>query len=981
LTIYPTEVNISYYLEFVQTLFPLDSTKNIIGGYVMAISETKYTRLLKLLKTHIPESRLITNDLLLRAYSIDASVYRLIPKLVIIADNENEISFILKKCNDLTIPVTFRAAGTSLSGQALTDSVLIKLSANWVSAEVLNNGKTIQLQPGVIGARANRFLSSFGKKIGPDPASIDAAMIGGIAANNASGMCCGTTENSYQTLSGLKLVFANGEILNTENIESRTAFKSNNKVLLNQLKEIGNRIKNNPDAAEKIKNKFKIKNTTGYAVNSFIDFSDPIDILQHLIIGSEGTLAFISSITYNTVVDYRYKSCCLLFFNTAEEALETIPLLIKRNIAVGELMDYMSLKSVKDKPGMPEYLQNIGDGVVALLTEVKADDYETMQREILVLKEDLKQLKIVFSSGFTNNSDDYKLLWKIRKGLLPTVGAIRNQGTTLIIEDIAFPPKYLSPGFTGLRKTLIKHGYEDAIIFGHALAGNLHFVFTQDFDDTKEVARYSAFIEELTTMVVEDYNGSLKAEHGTGRNMAPFVEMEWGEFIYKIMEDIKTAFDPKHILNPGVILNSDKDIHLKNFKSTPVTNDIIDKCIECGYCEPRCPSAELTFTPRQRIRAWRDIISAKNIGNKNKLYKEYEKTFNYYGEATCAADGLCAVRCPIDIDTGSLVKYLRETKTTALGRYIAQFIADHLKAVVSILRNILKLELFAYKVFGFSALRGITKLMYYATFKKMPLWGDFMPGPSLFSLKQKGIIKKDSPKIVYFPTCLTRAMGPAVKENKKASMIDTTMEVLGKMGYEVFFPDNLGNLCCGMPWASKGYKKQGQQKLNELTEALFKISANGKIPVICDASPCAARIKEAVGDRMEMMDQIDFIDKYIVDKVSLEQQNKTIALHSTCTVIKGELAEKLKNIARICAKEVIISEDVECCGFAGDRGFSYPELNKSALRALRPSLPEHCHEGISTSKSCEIGLSREGGINYNSLMYLVNDSMENDYME
>lgn len=942
----------------------------------MANSGKNYKKLITLLKVKIPESRLITNNLLLRAYSIDASVYRLIPKLVIIADNEKEISFILKNCYTLSIPVTFRAAGTSLSGQALTDSVLIKLSANWISAKVSDKGQTIQLQPGVLGSRANRYLASYGKKIGPDPASIDAAMIGGIAANNASGMCCGTAENSYQTLKSLRLVFANGEILDTEDEKSRKAFSNNNKVLINNLEDLCNRIKKNPKAAAKIKHKFKIKNTTGYTVNSFIDFSDPIDILQHLIIGSEGTLAFISSITYNTVIDFKYKSCCLLFFNTAEEALKTIPLLLDRGIDVGELMDFMSLKSVQNKPGMPEYLQNVKEGVVALLTEVKADDYKTMQKEILELEEDLKQLNIIFSSGFTNNSDEYKLLWKIRKGLLPTVGAIREQGTTLIIEDIAFPPKNLSPGFTGLRMALDKHGYEDSIIFGHALAGNLHFVFSQNFDDPIEVARYSAFINELTTMVVKDFDGSLKAEHGTGRNMAPFVEMEWGEFIYKIMEDIKTTFDPKQILNPGVILNNDQEIHLKYFKNTPVANEIIDKCIECGYCEPRCPSGELTFTPRQRIRAWRDIISAKNSSDKNKMYREYEKTFDYYGEATCAADGLCAVRCPIDIDTGSLVKYLRETKTTAFGRFIAQILADHLKVLVSMLRNILRLELFAYKILGNRILGIITKIMHYSTFKKMPLWGNFMPGPSLFTLKQRGNITKNSPKIVYFPTCLTRAMGPAVKENKKASMIDTTMEVLGKMGYEVLFPENLGSLCCGMPWSSKGYKKQGQQKLDELTDALFKISNNGKIPVICDASPCAARIKDNVGDRMKMMDQIDFVDEYILDKVPLKQQNKTIALHSTCTVIKGELAEKLKKISRACAKEVIIPEDVECCGFAGDRGFNYPKLNKSALRALKPSIPENCHEGISTSKSCEIGLSREGGINYNSLMYLVKDSMK-----
>lgn len=935
----------------------------------------KYRELYQRLSQKIPEKRLVTDELLLNAYSIDASVYRLIPKMVIFAESEEEISTILQSCNELEVPATFRAAGTSLSGQALSDSVLIKLGSGWNGSEILEDGKKIRLQPGVIGSQANRALKFYGTRIGPDPASIDAAQIGGIAANNASGMCCGTAQNSYQTVKDLKLVFANGDKLDTSDAISVEEFKVKNSALINKISLISEKLRENPAAAEKIREKFKIKNTTGYSVNAFVDFSDPMEILKHIIIGSEGTLAFISSITYETVTDYNHKAACLLFFKDAKEALKTIPLLINRGIDVGELMDYISLLSVKDKPGMPDYLQKVQPGTLAILTEVKGDSHEDLDRQIAVIEEDFKSLDILHSSGFTSDPDEYKLLWKIRKGMLPSVGGVREKGTSLIIEDVAFPPDHLADGVVELRELLIKHDYTDGIIFGHALAGNVHFVVTQDFDNEKEVKRYSDFIDELTDMVVNKHKGSLKAEHGTGRNMASFVEMEWGEFIYGLMKEIKEAFDPKQILNPGVILNDDREVHLKNFKSTPVTHETIDNCIECGYCEPRCPSAEITFSPRQRIRAWRDINSLKNDKKREQLFKDCEKVFAYYGDKTCAADGLCGVRCPLDINTGLMVKYVREIKTTAAGRIVAQFMADNMRFVVGGLRSLLRLELFAYKFLGNRLLGWITKGMYYLSFKKMPLWGDFMPGPSEYSLRQRAEVTAESPKIVYFPTCLTRAMGPAVRENKKASLINTTMDVLGEMGYEVIFPEGLGDLCCGMPWASKGYKKQGRQKLDELTEALFKASENGKYPVICDASPCAARVKEAVGDRMIMLDQIDFVDRYMMDLIPLKQQRKTIALHSTCTIHKADLVGKLKNIAMACADEVIIPEDVECCGFAGDRGFTVPELNKNALRTLKEAIPENCEEGISTSKSCEIGLSRESEINYNSLMYLVKDSM------
>ena len=245
-----------------------------------------YQALKESLAEFILDSRLITDPLRLLTWGTDASFYRLVPKLAVVVESEDEVVRLLRECARHKTPVTFRAAGTSLSGQAITDSVLMLLGENWRRCEVGPGAETISLQPGVVGAVANRRLARFGRKIGPDPASIDAAMIGGIAANNASGMCCGTAQNSYQTLDGLRIVMADGTVLDTRDAASRAAFLTQKRDLVHDLDALGQATRANEALAARIRHKFRIKNTTGYSLNALVDFTDPIDILAHVMIGS-----------------------------------------------------------------------------------------------------------------------------------------------------------------------------------------------------------------------------------------------------------------------------------------------------------------------------------------------------------------------------------------------------------------------------------------------------------------------------------------------------------------------------------------------------------------------------------------------------------------------------------------------------------------------------------------------------------------------
>ncbi|MCK5732203.1 MAG: FAD-binding oxidoreductase, partial [Tenericutes bacterium] len=530
----------------------------------------------------IPKEKIYTDELNRLAYGTDASFYRLIPEIVVKVKSTEEVQFVITKCNEMKVPVTFRAAGTSLSGQAISDSVLMVTERDWRGYKISNDKQFISLEPSVIGSFANAYLKPYNKKIGPDPASIDNATLSGVAANNASGMTSGTKYNIYNTLAGMKIIFSDASILDTTDEKSKEEFSQTHESFLNSIKELSAEIKGNSQLSNRIAEKYKMKNTTGYSLNALTEFDDPFDIISHLMIGSEGTLGFIANVKLKTINEFPNKATSLIIFKDIKSACEAIPIFQDMPVNAAEIMDRVALRSVENKEGIPKELRGLQEEATALLIQISSEDPDDIQKYIDEITKGIEHLPKEFPVKFTNNPKEYKILWEVRKGLFPSVCATRDAGTTVIIEDVNFPIAQLSDAVLDLKDLFKKHKYDETIIWGHSLAGNIHFVFAVDFKLEKEVKRYESFMNDVTKLVVEKYDGSLKAEHGTGRNMAPFVEYEWGSEAYEIMKRIKTIFDPQNILNPGVLLNNDKQIHLKNLKPTPIASPIVDKCIECG---------------------------------------------------------------------------------------------------------------------------------------------------------------------------------------------------------------------------------------------------------------------------------------------------------------------------------------------------------------------------------------------------------------
>ena len=930
---------------------------------------TKYVSFLKEIRSFVPEERIYTDELRRLAWGSDAGFYRLIPQIIIRSDSEKEISQLLALAKAKHLPVTFRAAGTSLSGQAISDSILIVAGKHWEKYDILDNGMKIRLQPGIIGQRVNDLLRPYGRKFAPDPASIKSAMVGGIVMNNASGMNCGTHANSDKMLLSARIVLADGTVLDTGDEESKKQFAEKKPEFVQKIKDLRDEVRKNGKLCERIKYKYAIKNVTGLNILPFVRFDAPFDIITHLMVGSEGTLAFLSEVTMNTEFDYPFKASAMLYFKEIKEACKAVVAMKKLVNAKGEwivksaeLLDKKSLASVND---------TTGENLTAILTETKASTKEELQQYIAQIEDCLKQFTTFTPVRFTDDPKEYGKFWAMRSGVFPAVGGTRKLGTTCLIEDVAFHIEDLPEATADLQDLIARHGYDDACIYGHTLEGNYHFIINQSFKTAEDVKKYERLMDDVKTLVVDKYDGSLKAEHGTGRNMAPFVRYEWGDDAFAVMKAVKELFDPDGLLNPGVIFNDDPECHIKHFKPLPLTNPLVDRCIECGFCEVNCLTCGFALSSRQRIIIQREIARLKATGEDNERLKALVKGYKYWGNKTCAGDGLCSTSCPMHINMGELTHVIRQQEMPegSMGYKIGNFAANHFAGLKAALRPVLTMADTAHTVLGTKAMSALTGGMH--SLLNIPLWTPAMPKAFHVDKHLEAKQPKEKNKVVYFPSCINQTMGLPHKSPEEMALINKMVSLLNKAGYEIVFPKNMDKLCCGTIWESKGMMDIADRKSKELEEALWAASEEGKWPVLCDQSPCLHHMRETI-KKMHLYEPAEFIYTFLRDRLSFTPINEPVAIHITCSMRRMGLGDTIVALAKLCSTDVFVPEEVGCCGFAGDRGFTHPEVNKYALRKLRPQLEKKgIRMGYSNSRTCEIGLTTNSGIPYESIVYLV----------
>jgi D-lactate dehydrogenase len=884
------------------------------------------------------------------AFANDASVYRLVPRAVVFPTSIPEVQLLFRLARERGVPIVFRAAGTSLSGQAITDGILVVVSRHWRRFSIEEDGWRVRFEPGVLAGLLNQHLRPHGTKIGPDPASIEACMMGGILANNSSGMCCGVEQNAYRTLRSIRVVLAEGAVVDTALPDADARLAQEAPRVARGLAELRRKILSNGALTERIRAKYRSKNTMGYSLNAFVDFERPIDILAHLMIGSEGTLGFIAEGVLDTVPDPPLKYTGLLFFPDLTDACASIAALRDAGARTLELMDRASLRAVAGQPGVPAAVRELPERATALLAEYQCADEATLAARRDAVEPLLARLPLLAQPEFTRDPARQAALWRVRRGIIPSVGAVRPRGTSFIMEDVVFPVPRLAAAVSELRLLLDSYGYNDASVFGHAKDGNLHFVLTQAFERQSDVTRYDGLMHSLADLVVGRYDGALKAEHGTGRNMAPFVLTEWGEAACAIFREIKELFDPHGILSPGVILNFDPQAHVQHLKDLPAVESEVDACIECGFCERICPSRDLTLTPRQRIVVRREMARLRARPQGDEL-AELERDYVYAGLDTCATDGLCSLACPVGIDTGALVKRLRHEAHGDVVEEIAAIFAARFGVVEALARLALGTGHVLARLIGPGRIPWVGNLPPVA------------PRPSAGG--------EAHPTAVLFPSCASRVLATADGE----PMADVVAGVSRRGGAPLLVPDARG-LCCGLAFSSKGFRAAAAVALGRTIERLWDWSGQGALPVVVDASPCALTLKTAAGRhaKLSILDGVEHAARLVAAGLAPRARRKSVVLHPPCSLRRMGLVGELERVARACADEVVIPITAGCCGSAGDRGLAFPELTRAALAPLSAELGRRTSDAfVSSSRTCEIGLSRESGHTFHSFWHLFEE--------
>ncbi|KAA6230878.1 FAD-binding oxidoreductase [Campylobacter sp. LR291e] len=914
--------------------------------------------------------------LLRYAYGIEASCYNYTPQVVINANNEKEIQKIFKLANKHKTSITFKAAGTSLSGQASCGGVLVIANSHFKDIKLNEDASIIDCDCGVIGEEANNALKGFDKKIGPDPATISSALIGGIFNNNSSGMCCGVEENSYHTVSSIRVILPCGSILDTSDALSIRRFLKTRGSLVESILKLREELLEDRKLCELIRHKFKIKNTTGYSINALLDFENIKDILNHLFIGSEGTLGFVSKVRYKSVKDYKFKGCALLFFKNLDETSKVVVKLASLGrdlVNAAEMMDYACLNAVKDYEGVPSIVKECQKDYTCILLQSVSDSKEGLDKNLQIIKENLKEYDMAFEPLFSVDEKEQINWWKIRKGLLPIVAGVRKKGSSVITEDICFHIEDFCDGAAFIKELFKEFGFDDnGVIFGHALSGNLHFIITPNLSDKTQYENFAKLVVKMSEKV-SLMKGSIKAEHGTGKMVAPFVELEWGKKAYLLNVKIKELFDPNYLLNPDVIITKNKDIYKQNLKdmveieNLPNIKEMINKCIECGFCEKHCPSREITLTPRQRISVLREVARLNNKSlhkEANKLLKEYE----YFGVNTCAICSRCLELCPLNIDTAQIALDLRKSLNKDLEKNAIK-LYENLDKKLILAKKGLKIYHQTSKIFNPKFISSLS-LRVKKLNSKIPFIPVKMPLANNYELKSSFEFEE---KIIYFSACTNRLFKPNLEFNKNKSLQEVFENLCKKAKISVLYPPNLPKLCCGKMFSN--FDNLQESNINRLKNMLESLSENGKFSIVLDHSSCYYELlKKFEGSNLKVLDISEFLFQ-ISSKLKIQKTDKKILVHKLCLLKKAKKDEFIEKLARMCSDEVELIKSFECCGFAGDKGFFVPELNQSSTKYLKDESLDF-DLGVSSSATCEIGLNSYSKIEFVNIAFLLDSLSE-----
>ena len=879
----------------------------------------------------------------LTAYAIDASIYRLEPQAVVLIENEADLIKVIEYARTNRVPLTARAGGSNLTGNAIGEGIILEFSRMSRILELNREEKWVRVQPGKIYAELNRDLERHGLFFAPDPSSGDVCKIGGMVGNNSAGphtLKYGAVKDNVHEI---RAILSDGRALSVRPYPVDHPDFEHLMDRHERLRELYALLKANKALIRRHRIRVS-KNSSGY---NLFDMADRLDEgifdLAKLFVGSEGTLGFMTEARLKLIDRPARTATALVYFDRLDEVGHAVNAFLPFRPSAMELMDSSSLNLI----GRGRF--DIPPAAAAMLL-VEFDE-EPIEEKIERVREATRAYRLSRPVEAARSDEPLGLerqeaLWKVRKAIYPTLYRYDAKKKPInFVDDVVVPAARL-PELIAYLDSYFKERNIPVAIYGHIGDGNAHINPLMDMNDPDDLRRMAAISKEIHSIVIHQFGGSLCGEHGDGRVRGEFLRDLYGEEVYSLFIKIKELFDPDHILNPGVKLTA------VPFTTHLDAERLSKPCATCGKCNTVCPVYDVSQEESNGARGWFHILTAPDYS--------YEKAARVV--EACVNCKSCYAVCPAGIDVSTYVLEKRAEHPNRLAGFIFA-----LQARPWLFESFLKLA-------------GLTQ----------PLW-DRSLGRAALEYLTRPILKKLSPaarfsrKIILPPLAtrtLRRRFASLTEEKGAAGPVayfhgcaanyfqdgvgDAVIRLLQRQGSRPVLPRQR---CSGTPIETYGHRDRVRDDARFNMDSLLRYET-----VVTGCASCTFMLKDYArlltdekerAQAADLAGRVKHITEYLVQSglpfpaSVADGPERTVAYHSSCHLrAAGVTKEPRELLRRIPGMRFVEMRDADrCAGGAGTFIVKNDEQSRQIFERKRRAIVESRAEVVATScPACMIQL-------------------------
>jgi len=902
----------------------------------------------------------------LTAYAVDASIYRIAPRAVVLVESEDDIAATVRYALQRGIPLTPRAAGTNLTGSAIGSGIILDVSRLNRVLELNREEGWARVQPGLVLAELNKQLGLHGLLFGPDPSSSDMCKLGGMLANNSSGPHTLRYGAVKDNVAALRVCLHSGEWLNAKAYGLDDPNCADLLKAHKPLRDLQLLLQENARLIEQ-KRPTVSKNSCGYNLFGLADglVRGCFD-LPKLFVGSEGTLALFSEATIRLVEKPRATLTALIHFHRLEEVGDAVPKLLELSPSALEVMDANTLNLIgRGKHSIP------ADAAATLLIELDAHSAGTdLLAQAERMTEICRRYRLASDPVIAFDPEQRDQLWKARKALYPTLYRFDPRKKPInFVDDVVVPAeriseliRYLEEFFTGQRVPVA--------IFGHIGNGNAHIIPLLDVNDKGDFQKMVQGYHEIHQTVLDRFGGSICGEHGDGRVRAEYVRTMFGPELYNLFVRVKQSFDPSGMLNPGIKI-SDRPFteHIDYVR-------LSKPCATCAKCNAVCPVYDVFQSEDMSSRGWFEIVTDKNYSYLNSK-RVVEACLN------CKS---CRTACPAGVDVSQLILDRRAEHPNKVAGVIFRFHAqtDKFERFLKLLaryqfiwdrpliRRLLD-RLTKPFMFGLAETARLSPQLVMPRLARRHLRDRY---PEL--IPQTGQVAR-SP-VAYFHGCAANYFDDGVE--------DAVIAVLRKHGVE---PDLPPQRCSGTPIETYGHRALAKEGAR-----VNLASMAGYDKVVTGCASCTLMLKDYptlfAGEPEQaaaqaLVKRVTHISEFVAQspmKPAMASQQPTkckVTYHSSCHLrAAGVTKEPRAILSSLPGVEYVVMPDADrCAGGAGTYLVKDFDTSQRIVERKRRAVEQSCAEVVATScPACMIQLRTglQGAAEVKHIAQLIQEAYE-----